>query len=73
MKRIVTILFILAGFPHLSLAQGGSTLIQAGIDAINAATLTDAQVAEYSRQAVQQMDAKNPVAGASDPYTQRLN
>jgi putative metalloprotease len=49
------------------------SLVQAGIDALNSVLLSDKQVAEYSRQAVQQMDAKNPVAGPNDAYTQRLN
>lgn len=61
--------------PKVSLAQinVNPSILQAGLDAINAATLSNAQVAEYSRQAVQQMDAKNPVAGPGDPYTQRLS
>ncbi|GAB3884306.1 hypothetical protein GCM10028825_09950 [Spirosoma agri] len=56
----------------LLFAQGAG-LAQAAMDYFNSATLTDAQVAEYSRQAVQQMDQKNPVAAPNDPYTQRLN
>jgi metalloprotease len=47
--------------------------IQAGIDALTSVTLTNAQVAQYSRQAVQQLDAQNKVAGPGDPYTRRLN
>ncbi len=43
------------------------------MEGISAATLTNAQVVSYSRQAVQQMDAKNPIAPPSDPYAQRLN
>ncbi len=54
-------------------AQVSPSLVQAGIDALMSATLTNAQVAEYSRQAVKEMDAKNPVASATDPYTKRLN
>ncbi|GAB4023112.1 M48 family metallopeptidase [Spirosoma koreense] len=72
MKRITTLLLLIS-LPLLSFAQDNSSLLQAGIEALQAATLSDAQVAEYSRQAVQQMDAQNPVAGPSDPYTQRLN
>lgn len=75
MKRIKTLLFITIGLPTVSLAQIriDPNLGQAVMDMATAATLTDAQVAAYSRQAVQQMDAKNPVAGPNDPYTQRLN
>ena len=43
------------------------------MEGVGAATLTNAQVVTYSRQAVQQMDAKNPVAAPSDPYAQRLS
>ncbi len=73
MIRIAGLFFILIGCSTLSRAQGSPSLLQAGIDAYNAYTLSDAQVAEYTRQAVQEMDAKNPVAGPNDPYTQRLN
>lgn len=54
-------------------AQVSPNLVQAGIDAVMSATLTNAQVAEYSREAVKEMDAKNPVAPANDAYTKRLN
>ncbi len=61
--------------PKVSFAQGNvnPSILQAALDALNSATLSDAQVAEYSRQAVQQMDAKNPVAAPNDPYMQRLS
>ncbi|GAB3940817.1 M48 family metalloprotease [Spirosoma harenae] len=63
------------GLPAISLAQVkiDSNLAKAGLEAIGSLTLSDAQVADYSRQAVQQMDAQNQVAGPNDPYTQRLN
>ena len=48
-------------------------LQQAIMEGLGSITLSDAQVAEYSRQAVQEMDAKNPIAGPTDPYMQRLN
>ena len=51
-------------------AQGG--LGQAIAEELGALTLSDAQVAEYSKQGVQQMDTQNPVAGPGDPYAQRL-
>ena len=68
----LTIFLIAFCLPKLGFAQQPG-LAQAAMDYFNSATLTDAQVAEYSRQAVQQMDAKNPVAAPNDPYTQRLN
>lgn len=54
-------------------AQVSPNLVQAGIDALMSATLTNAQVAEYSRQAVKEMDTKNPVADAGNSYAKRLN
>lgn len=51
----------------------GQSIGQAAMDAITAYTLSDAQVADLSRQAVQQMDAQNPVAGPGSPYVTRLN
>ena len=56
--------------PLLSQAQ---SIGQAAMDAIQLATLSDAQIAQLSRQAVDQMDAQNPVASSGDPYTARLN
>lgn len=74
MKQIASVFLIACGLPLLAPAQIiDPQLTRAGIDLINSVTLTDAQVAAYSRQAVQQMDAKYPVAGPSDPYAQRLN
>ncbi len=63
------------GCPALSLAQAGGnpSLAQAVMEGIGSLTLSDEQVVAYSRQAVQQMDAQNPVAGAGDPYAQRLS
>ena len=69
-RAIVYILFFV---PTLTMAQQGGGYAQAGAEALMALTLNNAQVAAYSRQAVQQMDAQNPVAGPNDPYTQRLN
>jgi len=75
MNRIAGFLFIMFCLPLLSTAQAQNqpSLMQAGLEALNAYTLTNAQVITYSKQAVQQMDAKNPVADPNDPYSQRLN
>lgn len=40
--------------------------------AVKAATLTDAQMAEYVRESVDWMDKHNPVLPEDDPYTVRL-
>lgn len=75
MKRITHLVLLAIGIPVMSTAQIriDPNLAQAVLDAAGAATLTNAQVVTYSRQAIQEMDAKNPVAGPNDPYTQRLN
>jgi metalloprotease len=75
MKKIVSAYIVILGllaFPTAK-AQVNPNMVQAGIDALTALTLTNAQVAAYSKEAVKQMDAKNKVAGANDPYTKRLN
>ena len=73
MKRALIIIALFLGVSRLSVAQGEQNLVQAAMEALTAATLSDAQVAQLSRQAVVEMDAKNPVAGPNDPYTLRLN
>jgi metalloprotease len=72
MKRITHLVLLAIGIPVMSTAQIriDPNLAQAVLDAAGAATLTNAQVVTYSRQAIQEMDAKNPVAGPNDPYTQ---
>ncbi|WP_460958733.1 M48 family metallopeptidase [Spirosoma litoris] len=75
MKRVIVIVLALLGFHEGSQAQIkiNSNLMQALMEAVGSATISDAQVAELSRQAIVEMDAKNPVAAANDPYTVRLN
>lgn len=47
-------------------------LIQAGSDAAKAITLSDADIANLSHQAVAEMDRQNPVAPENSPYAVRL-
>ncbi len=70
MKKLLILFCMMGSLPVVSHAQG---LGQAVADAIGSVTISNEQVAQYSKQAVQQIDAKNPVAGANDPYTQRLS
>jgi putative metalloprotease len=72
-KRIIGLSVILIGLSDAALAQGAGNLVQGALDLANSYRLTNAQVATYSKQAIQKMDAENPVAGPADPYTQRLN
>lgn len=46
--------------------------ISAGTKAVQAFTITDAQMADYVKESVDWMDKNNPVPGESDPYTIRL-
>lgn len=75
MKRIVVLTLAVAWLPFVGQAQNNSnpSLMQALMQAVSSATVSDAQVADLSRQAIKEMDAKNPVAAANDPYTVRLN
>ncbi len=75
MNYITSLIFMMLWLPMVSLAQTNvnPSLMQAFMDVVGSATLTDAKVAGLSRQAVNEMDAKNPVAGPGDPYAQRLN
>ncbi|MDB5239583.1 MAG: peptidase [Spirosoma sp.] len=75
MNRIASLIIIIGWLPVLSFAQAQNqpSLMQALEEGVMAATLTNTQVVEYSRQAVQQMDAKNPIAAPNDPYAQRLS
>ncbi|WP_373515291.1 M48 family metalloprotease [Persicitalea sp.] len=75
MKKIASLYIVMLGLLTAPVAQAqlSPNLVQAGIDALMSATITNAQIAEISREAVKEMDAKNPVASANDPYTKRLN
>ena len=46
--------------------------INAATKGVQALTLTDEQMAEYVKEAIDWMDKNNPVPGENDPYTQRL-
>lgn len=48
-------------------------MLQTGVMAMQAATLSDAEVKSQADQACMQMDAEAPIADADSEYTQRLN
>lgn len=74
MYRLRSLFLVAFALPVISVAQVrlDPGLMQAGLEAISASTLTNAQVVNYSKQAIREMDAKNPIAPANDPYAQRL-
>jgi putative metalloprotease len=47
-------------------------VVQAGVTALTAASITDAQVAEMSRQSMVLTDSENTIAAANSPYAKRL-
>lgn len=76
MKRIIIFILsavMLAGVQSCSTQLNSAKLVSATAGAVTALTLTDAQVAKLSRDAVAQMDKQTPIAPATSPYTQRLN
>lgn len=74
-RRVV----IAIGFAVLAaMVQGCSSVdltraSSAGLKALQAATLSDAQIEGYTRQYIEQSDRQNAVAPADDPYSVRLN
>ena len=69
---------ILLSVIALLFGSGCSTLNQtqlasAGMKAVQALTLTDAQVAAYVSDYIKQLDAQNTIATGNDPYAVRLN
>lgn len=82
MKKLTFYLFasiaVLGGWSCSSLQQMGANVdvgraVSAGATAISAAAITDAQIVEMCRQAMELNDSQNQIAGADSPYTQRLN
>lgn len=59
-----------AGFSFSDINVGAA--IDAGTDAVKAATLSEADVQELGRQCAAEMDKENKVAPASNAYAQRL-
>jgi len=63
----------LASNPVSAQIKLNTKTIGAAQKGFKAATFSDAEAAKLASQAVAWMDANNPVASASDPYTKRLN
>ncbi|WP_300600198.1 M48 family metallopeptidase [Niabella sp.] len=75
MKKVVLSLAILTTLGTTSFAQFklNSKTIGAAEKGVKAATFSDADAAKLASQAVEWMDANNPVARPEDPYAVRLN
>ena len=74
MKRILCRVAVVLGLSSCGVVYQLNTgrLIQGGVYAAQALTLTDAQVENYVSQYIQQLDAQSQVLPESSPYTQRL-
>ena len=80
MKKITLLFvftFVLTSLSFAQLRIGGRSIdvgkaVQAASDVVTAVTLTDDDIARLSREAVEWMDANNPVADESTEYGQRL-
>lgn len=74
LKNILTGTVLLLGATMTSCAQFNvGKAINAASKGVQAATISDAQIAEYARQSVGQMDAQNHVSAPESNYTKRLN
>lgn len=71
-KVIVTTLLALAAVAPVQAQFNLKKAIGGAAKAVQAFTLTDAQMADYVRESVDWMDRNNPVLPEDDPYTQRL-
>ena len=73
----LTVCTLCATEAQAQIKLGGKTLnaqklVQAGADMIKAVTLSDADIAALSREAVEWMDSNNPVSPDTSAYSQRL-
>lgn len=71
-KVIVTTLLALVAVAPAQAQFNLKKAIGGAAKAVQAFTLTDAQMADYVRESVDWMDRNNPVLPEDDPYTQRL-
>ena len=74
MKKIITsvaFLCLTTGFSASAQFNLGKA-INSGVKAVQAFTLTDAQMAEYCKESVDWMDKHNPVLPEDNEYTKRL-
>ena len=75
MKRFLSLVAAVAVLSSCGVVSqlDSGRLIQGGIYAVQALSLTDDQVAAYVHQYITQLDAQSAVLPATDPYTKRLN
>lgn len=69
---VVLVTMAFGGWTPEAQAFDWSRILAGGFKALQAATITDSQLAAYVQQSVQQMDAKAQIAPPDSPYTKRL-
>lgn len=72
-KNFIAAAVIAAGLMIVSVPAQAQGWLGALATAAQALTLSNSQIQAYTRQYIQQLDAKSTVCGANDPYTIRLN
>ena len=74
MKKYIVSIFIVALLSScVSLSQINQERAVSGISkVIQAATITDEQMAEYVKEYITETDAKNKICGENNSYTKRL-
>lgn len=71
--KIITVMALLATCGAANAQFNVKKAIGGAGKALQAFTLTDAQMADYVKESVDWMDKNNPVLPDDSPYTQRLN
>lgn len=72
MKKTILSLFVAALALSSCATFNSQALIQGGVQAAQAATLTDSEIRAYVAQYIQQLDAQSTVLPESNSYTKRL-
>ena len=75
MKTLKTLILIAAtAFSAISCANGidSTRALSGGLKALQAASISDAQIQDYVHQYIQALDAQSPVLPETDPYVKRL-
>lgn len=65
---LICTVFFMSGCSSVNMSQ----VSVAGLKALQAVTLSDEQIQQYTREFIAQSDKENPIAAADDPYTVRL-
>lgn len=73
LKKIIIAALIGLGTVSCSSQFNVERALSAATKGVQAVSISDSQIAEYARQSVAQMDARNRVSASNSKYTQRIN